>query len=168
MAKHAVNTDGVGVDHIGIGPMAVVEIDRLRPLVMLKWFGLALLLAVGGLASAAMSVPQTGPSGGDGLNGSRQCPKGTIGKWPNCRRITVTQPRACPKGTVGQWPKCTKRANVPEGPRENGPTVALSCNSANVREVPAASGPIAVVSSNHGRRDALRVPGADGRTVSKM
>ena len=53
----------------------------------------------------------------------RQCPKGTVGRWPNCIKLiqqkcprgskgvwpncrTVIQPRKCPKGASGTWPNC--------------------------------------------------------------
>jgi hypothetical protein len=66
--------------------------------------------------------PQTGGSsgGGTGTGGTdtaRQCPKGTVGTWPNCVPVKqndqnppVTQnPPAtgrCPEGTQGVFPNC--------------------------------------------------------------
>jgi hypothetical protein len=50
-----------------------------------------------------------------------ECPRGSVGQWPNCRRdcppgtrgqpphcYWVDPPRHCPKGTVGHWPNCRK------------------------------------------------------------
>ena len=34
-----------------------------------------------------------------------ECPEGTTGKWPNCRKIVVDK---CPDGTTGKWPNCRK------------------------------------------------------------
>ncbi len=41
---------------------------------------------------------------------TKRCPKGTTGKWPNCRDIV----RSCPKGTTGKWPNCINIAK-PDG-----------------------------------------------------
>ncbi|MGA1344081.1 MAG: hypothetical protein ACO33A_13785, partial [Hyphomonas sp.] len=42
----------------------------------------------------------------------RVCPKGTTGKYPNCKPIVE---RVCPKGTVGKWPNCEKPRKCPKG-----------------------------------------------------
>jgi len=64
----------------------------------------------------------------------RHCPRGTVGTWPNCRRIVpphrvcppgtvrrggrcVTIRRHCPKGTIGTWPNCRKLPVVRRCPR---------------------------------------------------
>lgn len=47
----------------------------------------------------------------------RQCPQGTRGVYPNCRKVVVDPPRKCPRGTVGRWPNCRKvpPARCPSG-----------------------------------------------------
>jgi len=41
-----------------------------------------------------------------------ECPRGTIGSWPNCRRIQ----RACPRGMVGTPPNCRRiQRKCPQG-----------------------------------------------------
>jgi len=42
----------------------------------------------------------------------KQCPKGTIGTWPNCRKIVLER---CPQGTIGNWPNCIKIPTCPRG-----------------------------------------------------
>ncbi len=34
----------------------------------------------------------------------KHCPRGMVGKWPNCRKVV----RHCPRGTTGRWPNCRK------------------------------------------------------------
>jgi hypothetical protein len=41
------------------------------------------------------------------------CPEGTVGKWPNCKEIVVP-PKVCPEGTVGKWPNCKKVVEPPK------------------------------------------------------
>ena len=43
----------------------------------------------------------------------KPCPKGTIGKWPNCRKI-VKPPKRCKPGYVGKWPNCKKLTLKPK------------------------------------------------------
>lgn len=47
----------------------------------------------------------------------RRCPLGTVGRFPNCKRIPPPQVRRCPKGTVGRYPNCRKivRPKCPRG-----------------------------------------------------
>jgi hypothetical protein len=47
-------------------------------------------------------VCKKGTFGEPGNCQRKQCPKGTVGKWPNC----VTPDRFCPKGMTGKWPNC--------------------------------------------------------------
>jgi hypothetical protein len=66
------------------------------------------------------------PDGGDGKNPKKECldkgwkwtgklclpplgkcPKGTIGKWPKCKKIVI-EPKKCPPGFIGKWPNCKK------------------------------------------------------------
>ncbi|HSD93471.1 MAG TPA: S8 family peptidase [Methyloceanibacter sp.] len=62
------------------------------------------------------SIKPTGPSikpGGPGLNlpgpslippvTGRKCPRGTEGKWPDCKTVGE---KKCPDNTTGKWPKC--------------------------------------------------------------
>lgn len=44
----------------------------------------------------------------------RKCPRGTVGKYPNCRKVVVDPPRTCPRGMVGRPPNC-KRKSCPRG-----------------------------------------------------
>ncbi|GBF27061.1 hypothetical protein MnTg02_02106 [bacterium MnTg02] len=50
-----------------------------------------------------------GPSAGGST--TRPCPRGTIGRRPNCKKIS----RPCPRGTIGTWPNRRKipRINPP-------------------------------------------------------
>lgn len=40
-----------------------------------------------------------------------KCPKGMVGKPPNCKKIGI--PETCPKGSKGKWPNCKKVIVVP-------------------------------------------------------
>jgi len=68
--------------------------------------GFAASLVVGwhgslvGLPSTALPASDFSAVG----TGLRECPKGTKGKWPDCKKIV----RSCPKGTSGKWPNCNK------------------------------------------------------------
>ena len=39
------------------------------------------------------------------------CPKGYVGKFPNCKKIE--EPPRCPRGYVGKWPDCEKIGHPP-------------------------------------------------------
>jgi hypothetical protein len=41
----------------------------------------------------------------------RQCPEGTRGVFPNCKKVIVDPPK-CKKGTIGRWPNCEKIVKV--------------------------------------------------------
>ncbi len=56
-----------------------------------------------------------------------QCPKGTKGKWPDCKEIGPPKcpwgyvgkpphckPKSCPRGKVGKWPNCKDIDNPPK------------------------------------------------------
>ncbi len=40
--------------------------------------------------------------------GSRACPRGYRGRYPDCKRIDVNPPRKCPRGYVGRPPTCVR------------------------------------------------------------
>lgn len=48
------------------------------------------------------------------LADQQKCPRGTVGKYPNCRKVVVDPPRTCPRGMVGRPPNC-KRKSCPRG-----------------------------------------------------
>ncbi len=55
--------------------------------------------------------PKTCPKGTVGIYPNcrkiirKTCPSATVGTFPNCKRVVV---RKCPKGTIGDWPICVK------------------------------------------------------------
>ena len=60
----------------------------------------------------------------------RDCPKGTVGKYPNCRKLT------CPKGTVGKYPNCRK-LTCPKGTVGKYPNCRkLTCPKGTVGKYP--------------------------------
>lgn len=82
---------------------------------------LAFLVLLAGAAAAGVASSQSGAPRGDGgqhygllqlaqqhgtSSRSRQCPRGTTGRWPKCRPV---KPPKCPRGTYGRWPNCQKR-----------------------------------------------------------
>jgi hypothetical protein len=59
-------------------------------------------LAKGWHWTGAVCIPKLG-----------KCKKGTVGKWPDCKKI-VLPPKTCKPGTIGKWPNCKKLTLQPK------------------------------------------------------